>query len=73
MPQLTTSWVQRFGLPLYVTSVGDNDLDFAVPSLRAAGVPADQVTLIGANGNRSAWKKLSIFLDSRQLSSSRKC
>ena len=33
-PQLTTSWVQRFGLPLYATSVGDNDWDFAVPVLR---------------------------------------
>ena len=32
-PQLTTSWVQRFGLPLYATSVGDNDWDFAVPVL----------------------------------------
>ena len=34
-PQLTTSWVQRFGLPLYATSVGDNDWDFAVPTLRS--------------------------------------
>ena len=33
-PQLTTSWVQRFGLPLYATSVGDNDWDFAVPVLQ---------------------------------------
>ena len=37
-PQLTTSWVQRFGLPLYATSVGDNDWDFAVPVLRSGGV-----------------------------------
>ncbi len=37
-PQLTTSWVQSFGLPLYATSVGDNDLDFAVPTLRRGGV-----------------------------------
>jgi ribose transport system substrate-binding protein len=58
MPQLTTSWVQRFGLPLYITSVGDNDLDFAVPSLRAAGVPVDQVKLIGADGNRSAYERI---------------
>ena len=40
MPQLTTSWVQRFGVPIYITSVGDNDLDFAVPPLRSAGVSA---------------------------------
>jgi len=39
-PQLTTSWVQRFGTPLYATSVGDNDWDFAVPvSARAASTP----------------------------------
>ena len=58
MPQLTTSWVQRFGLPLYITSVGDNDLDFAVPSLRSAGIPPDQVKLIGADGNRSAYERI---------------
>lgn len=58
MPQLTTSWVQRFGLPLYITSVGDNDLDFAVPALRAAGVPPEQAKLIGADGNRSAYERI---------------
>ncbi len=58
MPQLTTSWVQRFGLPLYITSVGDNDLDFAVPSLRASGVSPDKVELIGADGNRSAYERI---------------
>jgi ribose transport system substrate-binding protein len=58
MPQLTTSWVQRFGLPLYVTSVGDNDLAFAVPALRAAGVNPDQAKLIGADGNRSAYERI---------------
>jgi ribose transport system substrate-binding protein len=58
MPQLTTSWLQRFGLPIYVTSVGDNDLDFAVPSLRAAGVAPDQAKLIGADGNRSAYERI---------------
>lgn len=58
MPQLTTSWVQRFGLPLYITSVGDNDLDFAVPSLRAAAVPPAQAKLIGADGNRSAYERI---------------
>jgi ribose transport system substrate-binding protein len=58
MPQLTTSWVQRFGLPLYITSVGDNDLDFAVPSLRASGVSPEQVKLIGADGNRSAYERI---------------
>ena len=47
-PQLTTSWVQRFGLPFYGTSVGDNDWDFAVPVLRAGGVDPSQVKLVGA-------------------------
>jgi ribose transport system substrate-binding protein len=58
MPQLTTSWVQRFGVPIYVTSVGDNDLDFAIPSLRSAGVPPAQAKLIGADGNRSAYERI---------------
>ena len=58
MPQLTTSWVQRFGLPLYVTSVGDNDFDFAVPALRSSGVPRSKVNLVGADGNRSAYARI---------------
>jgi ribose transport system substrate-binding protein len=57
-PQLTTSWVQRFGLPFYATSVGDNDWDFAVPVLRAGGVSPDQVKLIAADGNRSAYERI---------------
>ncbi|HEY1942303.1 MAG TPA: substrate-binding domain-containing protein [Roseiarcus sp.] len=57
-PQLTTSWVQRFGLPLYATSVGDNDWDFAVPVLRSGGVDPSQMKLIGADGNRSAYDRI---------------
>jgi len=57
-PQLTTSWVQRFGLPFYATSVGDNDWDFAVPVLRSGGVDPDQVKLIAADGNRSAYDRI---------------
>jgi ribose transport system substrate-binding protein len=57
-PQLTTSWVQRFGLPFYATSVGDNDWDFAVPVLRSGGVSPDQVKLIAADGNRSAYDRI---------------
>lgn len=57
-PQLTTSWVQRFGPPFYATSVGDNDFDFAVPVLRAGGIAIDQVKLIGADGNRSAYDRI---------------
>ena len=57
-PQLTTSWVQRFGLPLYATSVGDNDWDFAVPVLRSGGVDPAQAKLIAADGNRSAYDRI---------------
>jgi ribose transport system substrate-binding protein len=57
-PQLTTSWIQRFGPPFYGTSVGDNDWDFAVPVLRAGGIAPDQVKLIGADGNRSAYDRI---------------
>lgn len=58
MPQLTTSWIQRFGTPMYITSVGDNDFDFAVPVLRTGGIKPDQVKLIGADGNRSAYDRI---------------
>jgi len=58
MPQLTTGWVQRFGLPFYGTSVGDNDWDFAVPTLRQGGVATSQVKLIGADGNKSAYERI---------------
>jgi ribose transport system substrate-binding protein len=57
-PQLTTSWVQRFGLPLYATSVGDNDWDFAVPVLRQGGIDPSQVKLVAADGNRSAYDRI---------------
>jgi ribose transport system substrate-binding protein len=58
MPGLMTGWVQRYGLPLFVTSVGDNDFDFAVPALRAGSVATDDVKLIGADGNRSAYARI---------------
>src|SRR5450432_863201 len=57
-PQLTTSWVQRFGAPFYATSVGDNDWDFAVPVLRSGGVDTAQAKLIAADGNRSAYDRI---------------
>jgi ribose transport system substrate-binding protein len=58
MPALITSWVQRYGVLLYVTSVGDNDFDFGVPSLRGGGVGPSDVKLIGADGNRSAYQRI---------------
>jgi ribose transport system substrate-binding protein len=58
MPQLTTGWVQRFGLPFYGISVGDNDWDYAIPTLRQGNVAPDQVKLIGADGNKSAYERI---------------
>ncbi len=58
MPQLTTSWVQRFGPPFYGISVGDNDWDYAIPTLRQGNVSPDQVKLIGADGNKSAYERI---------------
>ena len=58
MPQLTTGWVQRFGPPFYGISVGDNDWDYAIPTLRQGNVPTDQVKLIGADGNKSAYERI---------------
>ena len=57
-PQLVLSWVQRFGMPLYVTAVADYTLDFQVPALRSAGVDPKQVKLIGADGQRSAYDRI---------------
>ena len=37
-PQLVTSWVQKYGTPLYITSVADYTADFQVPALRDGGV-----------------------------------
>ncbi len=57
-PQLVLSWVQRFGLPLYITAVADYTLDFQVPALRSADVDPKQIKLIGADGQRSAYDRI---------------
>ena len=57
-PQLVASWVQAYGTPLYVTAVADYTLDFQVPALRQAGVPATDVLLIGADGQASAYERI---------------
>src|SRR6185312_10832048 len=54
-PQLVTSWVQKYGTPLYITAVADYTLDFQVPALRDAGVDTKDVKLVGADGQRSAY------------------
>ena len=33
-----TAWVQKYGTPLYITSVADYTADFQIPALRAGGV-----------------------------------
>ena len=57
-PQLITSWVQRYGTPLYVTAVADYTLDFQVPALRNAGVDPVTVRLVGADGQESAYQRI---------------
>lgn len=57
-PQLVASWVQRYGTPLYVTAVADYTLDFQVPALRNAGVDPDDVKLVGADGQESAYARI---------------
>jgi ribose transport system substrate-binding protein len=56
-PQLTTSWVQRFGTPLYATSVATT-IGTAVPSSGAAASTPSQVKLVAADGNRSAYDRI---------------
>ena len=58
LPQLVTSWVQRFGMPLYITTVGDSDFDYAIPSLRSLGVAPSQVKLVGSDGTPGAYSRI---------------
>jgi len=57
-PQLVISWIQKYGTPLYVTAVADYTLDFQVPALRSAGVDPEDVKLVGADGQRSAYERI---------------
>jgi ribose transport system substrate-binding protein len=58
-PVLMTSWISKYGSsPFYVLSVGDNDFDFAVPSLTAGGVSKDTVKLIGSDGTPAAYQRI---------------
>jgi ribose transport system substrate-binding protein len=57
-PQLVISWVQKYGLPLYITAVADYTLDFQVPALRDAGVDTNAVKLVGADGQKSAYERI---------------
>jgi ribose transport system substrate-binding protein len=57
-PALVTAWVQRYRTPLYVTAVADYTLQFQVPALKAGGVPPLAVTLVGADGDKSAYARI---------------
>lgn len=57
-PQLVISWIQQHGAPLYVTAVADYTLDFQVPALRSAGVDANDIKLVGADGQQSAYERV---------------
>ena len=57
-PALVAAWVQKYGTPLYITSVADYTADFQVPALRAGGVAPGDVILVSADGNRSAYERI---------------
>ena len=57
-PALVTAWVQKYGTPLYITSVADYTADYQVPPLRAGGVADGEVILVSADGNRSAYERI---------------
>jgi ribose transport system substrate-binding protein len=57
-PQLVTSWVQRYGMPLYITAIADYTLDFQVPALKAGGADPSKITLIGSDGTKSAYGRI---------------
>lgn len=58
MPQLTSTWIARYGTPFYVLSIADYFFDFATPTLRAGGVPAEDVKLLGADGIVGAYQRI---------------
>jgi ribose transport system substrate-binding protein len=57
-PALVTAWVQKYGTPLYITSVADYTADYQIPPLRAGGVDPKQVILVSADGNKSAYDRI---------------
>jgi ribose transport system substrate-binding protein len=57
-PELVTAWVQKYRLPLYITSVADYTADYQVPPLRNGGVDPSQAILVSADGNKSAYERI---------------
>src|SRR5215469_4711159 len=48
-PALVTAWIQKYGLPLYITSVADYTADYQIPALRTGGVDPSQVIIVSAD------------------------
>jgi ribose transport system substrate-binding protein len=57
-PALVTAWVQKYGTPLYITSVADYTADFQIPTLRAGGIDPKDVIIVSADGNKSAYERI---------------
>jgi ribose transport system substrate-binding protein len=57
-PALVTAWVQKYGLPLYITSVADYTADYQIPALRTGGVDPSHVIIVSADGNKSAYERI---------------
>jgi ribose transport system substrate-binding protein len=57
-PALVTAWVQKYGTPLYITSVADYTADYQIPALRAGGVDQKDVIIVSADGNKSAYERI---------------
>lgn len=55
---LVAAWVQKYGLPIYITSVGDYFADFQAPALRAGGVDPSQAILVSADGTKAAYQRI---------------
>ena len=50
--------MQKYGTPLYITSVADYTADYQIPALRAGGVEPEDVILVSADGNKSAYERI---------------
>ncbi len=57
-PALVTAWVQKYGVPLYITSVADYTADYQIPALSAGGVDPKDVIIVSADGNKSAYDRI---------------
>ena len=57
-PELVTAWVQKYGMPLYITAVADYTLQFQIPALNAGGVDPMSVKLVGADGDKGAYARI---------------